>query len=160
MADSFSANFSKEIAKLFSGSARNSASNSSLLSVYHLAFFSVYLFRLPWQLAQTCWITFCNNKNRFFLTQQWRHNIRFYYFFNFSPSQNTVPYLSGWNFNTVDQIFEFSIRLTNWRQCTVLKVNRLKKFDCVYIEFDCFYLEGQKNYEDDLIILDNYNVLV
>ena len=38
LADFFSVNFSKEIAKLFSRSARNSANTSSSFSVHHLVF--------------------------------------------------------------------------------------------------------------------------
>ena len=41
-----------------------------------------------------------------FLTLQWYSNIRFYYFFCFLSSRNIIPYLSGWNFNMVNQIFQ------------------------------------------------------
>ena len=41
-----------------------------------------------------------------FLTLQWYSNIRFYYFFSFLSSRNIIPYLSGWNFNMVNQIFQ------------------------------------------------------
>ena len=38
-------------------------------------------------------------------------NVQLYYAFYFSSSKNIVPYLSGWNFNSVDQIFQFAHRL-------------------------------------------------
>ena len=107
-------NFSKEIAKLFSWSTRTSSDNSSSFSVYHRTFFIVLAFlfghdNLLKPVESFFWIIRID-----FLTLQWYHDIRFYYFFYFLSSKNIVLYLSGWNFNSVDQIFQFTHRLDAW----------------------------------------------
>ena len=48
----FSVNFSKEIAKLFSRSARNSANTSSSFSVHHLVFCGFSFFVYPYNLLK------------------------------------------------------------------------------------------------------------
>ena len=82
LADFFGANFFKEIAKSFSRSARTSANNSSLFLSSSMVVCSFTFF-----VCHNDFLKFVESLFVIiridFITLQWCHNIRFYYFFYF-----------------------------------------------------------------------------